>query len=98
MRSERSRRNSGDQPLAPAVAVGVGGVDEAHAGVDGGMERRHRGLVVDGPPVGADRPPPEADRADLEAGLAESPSFHGLTLSTPRLGLAAERAGTFTSC
>ena len=53
-----------DEPLRAAVAVDVGGVEERHAGVGRGVQRRHRGVLVDLAPVGADLPRAEADLGD----------------------------------
>ena len=66
-----------DYLLAPAVTVDVGGVDERHARVDGGVERAEALRVVDLAPIGAaDRPRAETDRADISTGLAEPAVLH----------------------
>src|SRR5439155_5966249 len=52
---------AGHETLAAAVAVDVGGVDEVHAGLDGGMKGAQRVAVVDGTPRPADGPGAEAD-------------------------------------
>ena len=67
----RSRQQAPDEPLRAAVAVDVGGVEERHAGVGRGVQRRHRGVLVDLAPVGADLPRAEADLGDVAAGLAK---------------------------
>ena len=54
-----------DKPLRAPVAVYVGGVEERHAGVGCGAQRRQRLVLVDFAPVGPDLPGAEADRGDL---------------------------------
>ena len=65
-----------DKALGAAVAVHVGGVDEGHARVDGGVEGRQRLAVVDGAPIGADAPGSEADLGDLVSRLPKPSRVH----------------------
>jgi hypothetical protein len=67
----------GHQPLAASVAVHVGGVDEVHPRVDGGVERLHGLLVPHRPPGAPDGPGPEADGRDLHVRPPELPVLHG---------------------
>ena len=53
-----------DDDLRFALRVGVGGVDEVDAGIEGGVDRRDRGVVVEFAPT-AEHHRPETQRADL---------------------------------
>jgi hypothetical protein len=70
-------QEAADQPFAAAVAVHVGGVDEAHAGIRCRVQRRERVGVGDLAPVTPELPRAEADRGHVAAGAAERASFHG---------------------
>ena len=84
----------GHEPLAAPVAIHVRRVDEVHAGVNRGVQRPHRLLVVHLAPASANRPRPEADGRDRHVRPAESPVFHaGHSMKWTALALPrAERA------
>jgi len=63
---------AGREPFAATVTVDVGGVDEVHAGVDGGMKRAHGIGVVDGSPGAADG---QAPKLIAETVMSVRPSF-----------------------
>src|SRR6185437_4520218 len=67
---------AGDEALAAAHAVDVGGVDEVDAGVDGGVEGGHRVVVIDCAPCAADGPCAEADVRNLPGGTSELAVVH----------------------
>ena len=73
-------QEAADQLLAAAVAVHVGGVEEGDSGVHGGGEHRHRVVLADGAPVGAELPGAQADRADGPAEPVEAALFHAPSL------------------
>jgi hypothetical protein len=83
----------GDQLLRAAVAVDVGGVDEGDAGVQSGVQRGNRLVVIDLAPGSADRPRAETDFADRAAGTAELP---GVLFSSP--SRAVERFAQRQAC
>src|SRR5450759_1824551 len=56
-----------DQALAAPHAVNIGRVDEVHAAIDGGSERRQGFGVVHAAPGAADRPRPKTDVGHLPA-------------------------------
>jgi hypothetical protein len=58
-----------DQPLAAAVAVDVGGVEERDAGIDRRIHRRQRDAVVGLAPAATDRPRTEPDLGHVAPGL-----------------------------
>src|SRR5918997_6552619 len=62
-----------DKPLAAAVAVHVRGVEEAHAEVDGPVQRGVGVLVAHLSPLAPERPSPEAYLRDPHPRLAEIP-------------------------
>ena len=64
------------QPLAAAVAVDVGGVEEVHPAVERAVQRRHRLVVLDRAERPADRPGPEADCRNLPIRASERSKFH----------------------
>jgi hypothetical protein len=57
--------------------VGIGGVDQGHAGVEGGMDRGDRAVAV-GTPLDGHRHAAEADRGDGAA--ADGAVLHELLL------------------
>jgi hypothetical protein len=61
--------------------VGVGGVDDRHAGVEGGVDRADRPLFVR-PALDRHRHAAETDRADFD--IADSTLFHEQTSSGVR--------------
>ena len=63
-------------PLAAAVAVTGGGVDEVDAQVQGPVQGPDRVLVALAAPGAADRPGAEADLGHLQSGGAELPVLH----------------------
>jgi len=69
-----------DQLLAAPVAVHVGGVEEAHPGVDGGVQRRERILLADRPPVRAELPAPHPDDPYLTTRATQLSRLHDPTL------------------
>ncbi len=73
-------QEAADHPLAPPVAVDVGGVDEVHASVGSRVQGSQAVGVVHRAPVRPDRPCPEADDADVASGLAEPAVLHAVGL------------------
>ena len=65
-----------DQLLATPVAVHVGGIQEAHTGVDSGVQRRERILLADRPPVRAELPAPQPDDPDLTTRATQLSRLH----------------------
>ena len=65
-----------EQPLAAAVAVDVGGVEEGDPLVHRRPEHGHRRVVVDQAPVPAQLPAAEPDHTDLSGGPAQRPCLH----------------------
>jgi hypothetical protein len=65
-----------DQLLAAPVAVHVGGVEEAHPGVDGGVQRRERILLAHRPPVRAELPAPQPDDPYLTTRATQLSRLH----------------------
>src|SRR5690606_22812978 len=72
------------QPLAAAVPIDVGGVEEVDPVLEGASERRHRLVVVDGPPGTTNRPGPEAQCGHAPACAAQLPVFHTFLLAKVR--------------
>ena len=66
-----------DELLAAPVAVHVGGVEEGHAAVDGGVQHGERVLLLDLAPVGTQLPGAESDDGYLLVDPADYPLFHG---------------------
>jgi hypothetical protein len=67
---------AGQQALAVAVAIDVGGVEEVHAQVQRLVQRGHGGSVVGGAPGATNGPGTEGDGGDLPAGAAEFAVLH----------------------
>ena len=65
-----------DQALRAPVPVDVGGVEERDPGIDRGMQRGKRLLLVGLAPGAADRPRAETDLGDVPAGLSEPSRLH----------------------
>ena len=57
----------GDQALAAAHPVDIGGIDEVDAAIDGAMEGGERLGIVHRPPRAADGPRAKTDLGDLPA-------------------------------
>ena len=71
------RRALADYPLAVALAVGVGRIEEVDAEVKRLLEELHPVRLLDlTPPARADRPDSEADLGDIEAGVAKLSVVH----------------------
>ena len=70
------RQRLADALLRPPVAVDVGGVEQGHPGVEGGVEHVGGGVVVDVAPVAAELPGAQPDDADVGTGAPERPLFH----------------------
>ena len=66
-----------DEPLAAAVAVDVGGVDERHARVHGRPQHAERVVLGHRAPIAAELPRAQADDTDLPARTAEDSLLHG---------------------
>ena len=66
-----------DELLGAAVAVHVGGVQERHAGVDGGSQHLQRRLVGHRPPVRAELPAPQPHDPDRPTRTPQQPALHG---------------------
>ena len=88
---ERALRARGerlaDALLRAAVAVDVGGVEQGHPGVEGGVQDVGGGVVVDVAPVAAELPGAQADDADVGPGPAERSLLHRASL--PHLSRSA---------
>ena len=69
-----------DEPLAVAVSVDIGRVDEVDASVHRGMQGCQRLAVIQPAPAAPDGPGPEADGAHLVAGPAQSSVLHDTPL------------------
>src|SRR5206468_1321814 len=80
-----------DQLLRAPVAIDVGGVDEIDAAIERRIERGERILVVDRPPIGADRPAAKSDFAQVPSGAGDMSFVHA---SSPlRLGQRPQSPG-----
>jgi hypothetical protein len=66
-----------DDGLAAPVTVDVRGVQERHAGVDGGVQDAQRLPLVHLAPVGAELPAAEPDDGGLSAEAGEGAGLHG---------------------
>ena len=81
-----------DEALAAAVAVDVCGVEEGHAGLDGGVEHGAGVIRAHVAPVRAQLPGAEADHGYGAAGAAQGSSVHAPSLNAlGRVGLAGSR-------
>ena len=70
------RQGVAEEPLAPALAIGVGGVEEVAAPLDRAVQGPPRLLVVGAGPSGH-APHPVADLGDLPAQTSERSEAHG---------------------
>ena len=73
-----------DQALRSPVPVDVRRVEERHAGVDRGVQRRQGLRLVGLAPAAADRPRAVADLGDVPAGLPEASRLHARIQSAAR--------------
>ena len=75
-----------DEPLALAVPVAGGGVDEVAPEIQGAVERGERVALALRSPTPPDGPRPEPDLPDVEPVLAEGPALHEGSLPWPYNG------------
>src|SRR5215470_2043646 len=71
------RQELPDEPLAAAVTVDIGGVQERDAGLRGRVQYGQRAGLVDLSPVRPELPGAQADHRDGTAGPAQNAFFHG---------------------